>query len=290
MRKKSFFILFVLFVVLYQSHAADIQYDKDYKKFPIFNKKNGKVIHYFILHSNEKLKLRTIDVDTLQIYSRVLTGKKVSYSYKIKNKKKRTVTKKGKLSKVSQGLGGESVSSYNKLLFPINRSKEKIEITNLSKNDLLFKIASNNIHNNNHKVKYIKYSPEIYEDDLTLLINDKSYTYFNPEKKDIEFTLEGPVVLKIISRILFGKEEKIKASYNYRIFDNEEISGEINCSASPSKKAVLLNNTKEIPSSGDTHIVMLAKGKHRIRIEGDNENKVIFRFYISRSSVEIMEK
>ncbi len=277
-------------MILCQSHTADIQYDKDYEKFPIFNKKNGKVIYYFIVHSNKKLKLRTFDVDTLQIYSRVLSDKKVSYSYKIKNKKKKVVTKKGKLSKVSRGLGGESVSSYNKLLFPIKRSKEKIEITNLSKNDLLFKVASNKIHNNNHKVKYIKFSPEKYEEDLTLLINDKSYTYFDPQKENIEFTLEGPVVLKIISRILFGKKENTKAFYNYRIFDNEELLGEIDCSASPSKKAVLFNNTEEIPSSGDAHIFMFAKGKHRIRIEGDNENKVIFRFYISRSSVEIMEK
>ena len=100
--------------------------------------------------------------------------------------------------------------------------------------------------------------------------------------------MEGPIVLKIISRALLEKEDK-RVSYNFEIYnDNKSLEG-FSENALKSKKATLQNKKNKAPSTGDVNIIKLSKGIHHLRIESELNKNLIFNFYISKSSVEIRQ-
>ena len=286
MKIKLLLILIFVFTCIIQ--AGQIKYDEEYKKFPIFNKKSGKIINYLILQPDEKIKFNTTDIDTLLIFSRAILNGKKSYLYElISNGSQKSIKKKIKSSKVSKGLNGKRVSTYNKLLYIPKHKKEKFEIKNLSHSNILFKIKASNSKKNNYKIEYIKFSPHSYEDEVILIINKKAYTYYSSKSSDIQLNLEGPIVLKIISRGILEKEDK-KISYNFKIYDDDELLEEFFEKASKSKKATFQHN--KFPSTGDVNIIKLSEGFHQIRIKSELNENLIFNFYISKSSVEIRQE
>ncbi|MCK4652867.1 MAG: hypothetical protein KAU01_00295 [Candidatus Cloacimonetes bacterium] len=290
MRIKLFSIFMFVFGLSFVIQAGQIKYDREYKKFPIFNKKNGKIINYLILQPDEKITFNTIGIDTLMIFSRIILNSKKSYSYElISNGTQRTVKKKIKSSRVSKGLNGEKVSTYSKLRYILERKKEKFEIKNLSSSSILIKVKATNSKKNNHKIEYIKFSPHSYENDVTLVVDNKAYTYYSSGSSGIQLDLEGPIVLKIISRALLEKEDK-KVSYNFKIYKDDKLLEGFSENALKSKKATLQNEKNKTPSTGDVNIIKLSKGIHHLRIESELNENLIFNFYISKSSVEIRQE
>jgi hypothetical protein len=300
MKNKKIIILLVIclltnFIYVSKTHSQ-IEYLEAGKKFPIFNANTDKIINYFVLLPKEKIKLRISNVDSLRIYTRLILQQAVivhyKYSIKIGNKKPILIEKSARLSNVSRGLDGKKVSTYNKHIHRLTSKTNSIVLQNLSKEKLLFKIRTNNIKVKRNEIGYIPFSPQAYENEKILVINDKEYTYYySPNSQNIELTLEGPIILKIISRLVFSDPLATKYNYRFNVYDNEKLLTNFQEQAYKSAKAVFAEDKEKIPSSGDVNIIKLPAGIHHLKIGDSGQNReLIFRFYINKSAVGVTEK
>lgn len=287
--KMLFPLIFILLPKLVFSSL--IQFGKDYTKFKIYNKENNKIINYIYLKPGEKLKFKTIDVDTLIIFSRVTIDEKTAYTYQLKTTgTKKDIIKKIKQSDTSQGLHGERISAFNKIIFVPSAKQSNFQIKNTSSSQLLVRITSKELRNGTRKMEYIKYSPQAYEDEIMIFIGGKSYTYYQPQNGCIRLNLNGPVLLKIISRVLLPAGSTGKSEYYYQIFEKGEMQNQFFESAGISKKASLDPEENYFPTSGDKNIIYLEEGPHELTLICEPGRDVIFRFYINKSSVEIIQE
>ena len=271
--------------------AADISYNSDPEEFLIYNRRNSKIYNYFILKPAENISCTLINIDTLNVYSRsvMYNESSVNYKYKVRiGNEQLILDKSAKLSNSSRGVNGENISSYNKYVTKIYEGKVNFSITNISQNDLVFKISGSNIITSNKEIDYIRYTPSFYGDVKTLVLDEKEFTYYVPKSDKIQLTLEGPIVLKIISRMLFNTNYINNSGYRYRVFVNRDFFAEFTEKAYKSKRNWIKNEPDIIPSTGDVNIIKLPSGVHHISIENKDTNRdLIFRFFINKASVEI---
>ena len=288
--KKILLSLAVLGITL-SIMAVDIRYNSDPVEFLIYNRRNSKIYNYFILKPAENISCTLINIDTLNVYSRAIisNGPSIDYQYKVRIGIEEFILDKfAKLSDSSRGVNGENISSYNKYVTKIYEKKVNFSITNISKNDLVFKISGSNIVSSNKEIDYIRFSPNFYGEVKTLILDEKEYTYYTPKSDKIQLTLEGPIVLKIISRIIFDTNYITNLGYRYQVYDKREFLAEFTEKAYKSKSGWIRNEPDIIPSTGDVNIIKLPAGIHHISIENKDKNKdLIFRFYINKASVEI---
>jgi len=275
-----------LFVV-----AADIRYNSDPVEFLIYNRRNSKIYNYFLLKPAENISCILINVDTLSVLSRttITNDSLLNYQYKVEiGNEEFILDKSAKLSGSSRGVNGESISSYNKYVTKIYEERVNFSITNISQNDLVFKISGDNVVTSNKEIDYIRYTPNFYGDVKTLVLDEKEYTYYTPKADKIQLTLEGPIVLKIISRMIFDTNYINNSGYRYRVLDNRELFAEFTEKTYKSKNSWIEDEPDIIPSTGDVNIIKLPAGIHHIIIEDKDKNRdLIFRFYINKASVEI---
>ncbi len=288
---KTKLLLIFLFILSSYLFSGQIDFGNGYKNFRIFNKNNHKIFTYYLLRKNEELKFSTVDIDTLRIYTRIIIKNETQnlYRYELSLPEENNIIEKTvKKSKVSRGLGGETVSSYNLIKLPLNDPNQKIILKNLSGIELLVKISAKNHIPSNRDIDFVRYSPGKYERELVLKIDDRSYTCYTSNSKSIEFILEGPILLKIISRMIFENNLINRSNYRYNIYDNDNLLMTFEDVAYKSKRAIIEYDMAKIPSTGDINIIKLEKGLHHIRVEDADSNRdLLFRFYISKSAIGI---
>lgn len=291
LRLKKVLLLLALLGITLSIMAVDIRYNSDPDDFLIYNRRNSKIYNYFLLKPTESISCALINIDTLSVFSRAImnNGSSIEYQYKVRiGDEELILNKSAKLSDSSRGVNGENISNYNKYVTKIYEGRVNLLITNISKNDLLFKISGNNIVTSNKEIDYIRYTPIFYGDVKTLVLNEKEYTYYAPKAGKIQLTLEGPIVLKIISRMLFDTNYINNSGYRFRVFDNRDYFAEFTERAYKSKGSWVKNKPDMTPSTGDVNIIKLPAGIHHISIENKDKSKdLIFRFFINKASVEI---
>jgi len=288
-KKLGLLILLMSFVSLFSGH---IQIVGKTEKFQIFNEKTGKIISYRLLNPDDEISFRVFDIDTLKIFSRIILNKEKEKNYKYEislGKQKKIVSKQAEISKISHALNGEKISKYNLLKITATNQTE-FAIKNISGEKLLVKIGSKDITKSNRNIEFINFTPSKHGKEEIIQIGEKSFTYFFPQNGKIEFTLEGPIILKIVSRMIFNDNMAKKYKYDFNVYDNGKLISKIKETAYKSTKAILTKNTDRILSSGEVNIFKLSEGIHKIKIENKNKNRdLIFRFYISKSGIEIKE-
>ena len=290
-RLKKVLLSLALLGITLSIMAVDIRYNSDPDEFLIYNRRNSKIYNYFILKPAENMSCTLINVDTLTVISRAVINNEtaIDYQYKVKiGNEELILDKSAKLSNSSRGVNGENISSYNKYVTKIYEGNVNFSVTNISQNDLVFKISGNNIVTSNKEIDYIRFTPNFYGDTKTLVLNEKEYTYYTPKSEKIQITLEGPIVLKIISRMLFDTNYINNSGYRFRVYDNRDFFAEFTEDAYKSKNCWVKKEPDIIPSTGDVNIIKLPAGIHHLSIENKDKNKeLIFRFYINKASVEI---
>ncbi len=290
---KRIILIFFAIAIVFPVFSGEIKYLKADNKYPIFNKKTNKIINYFILKKNEELKFSTVNIDTIIILSRVVLEESSSFAYDYElqiNDEIHQINKIIKPSKVSLSVNGNRVSAYNKVRKKIVETSSKISIKNISEFELLIKISADNLAKSKREIEYIYFSPASYDIEKVMEIDEKSYTYYSAGSQNIKLTLEGPIILKIVSRLIF--ENGITKSYNYRfdVYDNGKLMSLFEEVAHKSLKATFPEEQKKTPSTGDVNILKLPAGIHHLEIKDvDLNRELIFRFYISKSSVRISE-
>jgi hypothetical protein len=290
MKKSKKLILISFLLIFTLGFAKQINFETDITKFPIYNKKNNKILNYIIIKPDEEINFILNETDTLKIYSRVVLNDKTSqrkddeYKYQLTiNDKTGNITKFINKSKVSEAISGENVSTYNFYSYEFTLQKNVVIIKNISDYDLIFRIATNESKGKTKNSKFVSITPNTYENEKYLQIGKKNYSYFTSNSGKLEFTLQGPITLKIISRLIFKSNIVNTHNYEYKIFDNGKLLIEFNEDAYKSMKAFLKNDKKKIPSTGDVRKIDLGDGIHNITIEDTDVNKdLMFRFYISK--------
>jgi len=321
----SLIITLLIIINTFILHAGTVKYNNAPEKFKVFNKKSKKIITYYKVMPGKILSISTNRLNEVSILSRVLIDTKTninSYTYSVNFNNSlnsvSTVTKLVKPSSSTYGLGGEIVSAFNKYRidlkvytniidnnslgknaskFKLNRSlQNKLEIRNVSNYTILYKVTSKDIIKSKKDiVEYIHFTPNIYNKEIEITNGEKNYNYFtssNKEEKDklLSLQLEGPVILKIVSRMLFSDDKNFTESsgYEYNILNNDSMLVNFNEKCIKSRKTTILGNNSITPSRGTTNIIKLEKGIHNITIEAPNPNRdLAFRFYINKKSISM---
>jgi hypothetical protein len=296
---KKIIILFcvILFTLasLINAQQAALKFSQKPQEFMLYNSNNQKMYSYYLLLTNEDVSFTLSNADSLEIYSRIFFEQKAdsrSYEYVlIYNALADTIHKTCGKSMVTRGVNGQAVSTYNKSVIALNNTQNEIKIINISPMPVLFKFDYNSPSNYSSQHEYIAYSPDVYSDEKILVLNNKEYTYYEPNHNMISLDLEGPIFLKIISRVIFETPATKKMDYQYDVYDNNVLLASFSEVGYKSSKSILTNNIEHIPSTGDVNILHFDKGAHHIEIrKTSNNHEVMFRFYINKTAVYVGDR
>lgn len=290
----KFFVILLLMIFFLPLCASRIDLKKGGILYPLLNRKTNKIINYYELMPGKSMQFTTFDVDSLSVYSRVIISGRgnSNYNYQLKIADKNyIVNKSAGISKITRGLNGDKISAYNQFKKKMSPGLVNISIINSSKQPILFKVSANNVVSKHNIIDYIRYTPDVYGDERTMMIDDKEITYYSDKDGVISLVLEGPIVLKIMSRFVFSENYVNSKRYRFHVFNNGKLIGEYQESASKSNRAYLFGEDEKMLSTADANILKLSAGIHRLSIENkDKLLDVIFRLYISKTSIEIEEK
>ncbi len=293
MLKKIILIISLLFSMAY---ANRIIFEREPEEFSLFNRETGRILRYYRLDPGETMRVRIIEVETLEVYSRLIinaeSGEDYQYSFR-SNKEERIVNRSvGNLSTETRGLAGEQISQFNLFTYTSEEREERITIKNISEIPILFRLDADNIPSGRQRIGYVSYTPQKYGEIVTLKVNEDTYTYFRADDDNrVEFTLKGPIYVKIISRLVYDNPLVNSYSYRYNVYSNGELMTTYHETAFKSYAAYFPDNMEITPSSGDVNILEFPEGIHHIIIEDPDVNRdLIFNFYISKSAIGVIEE
>ncbi|MCD6181096.1 MAG: hypothetical protein J7K89_01790 [Candidatus Cloacimonetes bacterium] len=289
---KQFYITLLLCVIGVTLMAGEITAIGSHDDYMIYNKTNSKIVRYLELKPQASVTFHTVNINSIDVLTRLVmpSNKGVEYRYEIAfDGTRKKITKTARTSRTSQGVNGETISKYNKLCQAIPRNNKQVTIINTSAYTLLVKINSTEISRSTRTIDYVAYSPDVYDADTVLKLNGREFTYYHGGK--ISLTLEGPIYLKVFSRLLFDNSYTPSMHYAFNVYDNNTLLRAYTEKAHKSRNTCLVGDATIIPSTADINIIRLDAGTHHIRIEDGAINRnVIFKFYISKSAVEIESK
>lgn len=289
MKNISVITILTLFSVLY---CGEIIY-KNEIKFPVFNKNSGDVLNYYLLKPNEKLSFQTIDLKEINIFTRIIIEKSTpkSYSYGLyQNKGVKNIQKQVSISNTTYGLGGEKLSKYNNIKISLSKKDKDFTIKNTSAEAILVRIDSDQIKEKQSKIEYISFTPQQFEEEITLLSSKKEYTYYSccNNGKNIIFRLNGPVYLKVLSRAVIENSINKRIGYGYEVFSNGKLVSKFSEKSNKSLVSRLKNKPESAVTTGDTNLIFFDKGIHEIELKiTESDKKQIFRFFINKSSIGV---
>lgn len=287
-------IAFIVLFCIVSIFAETIDVISKNDKMAIYNQNTRKIYTYYLLAPEQEISLKVNGVENLSILTRVLLQKveKTFYDYQLTiGKEVERIRKSANPSKVTRGISGEDISAYNKTTVFLDYQSKIIKVRNISKNTLLIKFNTDTPSQSNNSIEYVSFTPDVYNEEAILLVDDKEYTYFTLGDGGIQFTLEGPVVLKILSRYLFESTFINTNNYRFKIYDNDKLHQDITQQAFKSAKALMQKDQSKIPSTAKVNILKFDEGLHTIKImNGAINRELIFNFYISKSAIEIGEE
>lgn len=280
-REKILFLIIFILLIVVAINAGQKQ-----KKYYVFNTSSGKLYKYNKLMPGEKYIWESSSPDSVTVISRLISNSisAQQYSYEaIYDGETHVVTRDLKFSKVSRGVNGDEVSSWNSYRFNLTKPAKKLVILNSSGHPLLVKVNPDKKTVKKHKTEtdYIAYPPDYFDNNLDILVNDKAYTYYQGKDNGIALDLQGPLNLKIINRLIVNNVENLSFSWRVLLDDKEilEVSDSLPYSTS------CLSDSSSIVTQGKINIINIPKGKHTVKIVDNQPQGILYRLYISKSAV-----
>jgi hypothetical protein len=279
--KLLFLLIFILLVILVINAGQKL------KQYYVFNSSSGKLYRYQQLAPGEKYTWESSRSDSVTIISRLIIESEMQgeYSYKAFYRgEEHLVTRSLRFSKVSRGVNGEKVTSWNSYRFDISAAQEKVVITNTTGHDLLVKVKQDGkkiIKKYQTEDRYIAYPPDTYDNLLEVVVKEKEYTYYQGNETGLALELEGPLNLKIINRLIIGKVDGLTFSWRV-LLDNQEIL--LVSDSLPFSQSCLIDSSSNV-TRGLVNILNIPKGKHNIQIIDEQPSGILYRLYISKSAI-----
>jgi hypothetical protein len=276
MRYSTIFILFILSHLLSKVDGG--------RNFLIINSNSGESITYKLLQSGESLKLSSLPMSELKIYSRVVGDKKVDYSYQLTTKTGVSSVKRvAKPSGVSKTYEGETVSKYN--LKRVQDGSKIDRVINSSNLPLLFRLiykGSNNRFANN---QFKNYQPKEIDKFTTLENGKDEFNYIAlGGGESATFTLSGYSYMKLITRVDLEKESN-DCNFTYNIYQNDQLVRTVDSRSSISGEMMIKGDKGSRVSRGSSELLIIDKDSSEITLENPYKNrKIYFRVYVSKDS------
>jgi hypothetical protein len=275
-----FLLIFSIFVVMV------INAGQKEKKFYVFNSNNGKLYSYLYLKSGDKYALQSVNEDSITVITRLILPPNLTgdYSYNVTHSgQNNVVTRPVRKSGVSRGINGKPVSAWNSYRFH-SGNDDKIIVHNTSGHDLIFKINQDSkkaVKSHKKPSEYISYPPDYYDSNIDIIVGEKEYSYYQGATNGISLTLEGPIKLKIINRLIIDDIDKLSFSYTASI-DNKEVLYVQD--VLPYSSSYLAGNAGGV-TQGKVNIIEIPSGIHNIKISDEDPAGIIYSLYISKKDL-----
>lgn len=277
---KKNLLKFLVFVFLFISVSLTAG-NSENNKFYLFNQNTEKFYSYYLLESGESYYKNIADSDSIVVYTRILNPapEMDSYSYNIKTSKYQDdVTKKIRMSKSTSAVSGEKVSSWNSYKYYTLPSDKDFLVKNTANARLLVKISKPGSKTKSKSPEFIAYPPDDYSEIVRVNINDKDYKYYDADADGIEVQIEGPALLKVISRLIVDKVDNL--SYSWEATMDGAIVTAANA-VSPYSGSALSDNSSKV-TKGVVHLIEIPSGIHQLSIKDVEPDAILYRLYLKK--------
>jgi len=275
----AFLICFVVLITVM------VRANQKNRIYYLFNNNTGKLYRYYQLKPSEKYTTNiSPGVDSLIVYSRLILKADIpdEYSYQFSaGKINETVKRSVKSSVFTRGVSGAKVSAWNSYKYFMVAGDSKIMITNSGVNDLLIKINTPEKISYSRKTEYISYPPDNDVAMVQVKIKDDFYTYYKPDENGISMELEGPLLMKVVSRLIVNEVEDISYSWSAFLDGVEFLTV---AESSPYSTSTLADSSSAV-TRGKSNIIQVPDGVHTLQIKDIEPDEIIYRLYLNKTAI-----
>jgi len=134
-----------------------------------------------------------------------------------------------------------------------------------------FKTSLNNMH---------ELQPMVFQTNRTVVVSGKDISYYDLNHgRPLQLEMEGPQILRILSRLLFESQMGELESYRIRVKSGRKVLGTYYMSTERSSDSTVEGQSDKVPGKWRTCEVTIPKGKHVISVElVEKERSVLTRF------------
>ena len=134
-----------------------------------------------------------------------------------------------------------------------------------------FKTSLNNMH---------ELQPMVFQTNSTVVVSGKDISYYDLNHgRPLQLEMEGPKILRILSRLLFESQMGELESYRIRVKSGRKVLGTYYMSTERSSDSTVEGQSDKVPGKWRTCEVTIPEGKHVISVElVEKERSVLTRF------------
>ena len=134
-----------------------------------------------------------------------------------------------------------------------------------------FKTSLNNMH---------ELQPMVFQTNRTVVVSGKDISYYDLNHgRPLQLEMEGPKILRILSRLLFESQMGELESYRIRVKSGRKVLGTYYMSTERSSDSTVEGQSDKVPGKWRTCEVTIPEGKHVISVElVEKERSVLTRF------------
>ena len=134
-----------------------------------------------------------------------------------------------------------------------------------------FKTSLNNMH---------ELQPKVFQTNRTVVVSGKDISYYDLNHgRPLQLEMEGPKILRILSRLLFESQMGELESYRIRVKSRRKVLGTYYMSTERSSDSTVEGQSDKVPGKWRTCEVTIPEGKHVISVElVEKERSVLTRF------------
>ena len=134
-----------------------------------------------------------------------------------------------------------------------------------------FKTSLNNMH---------ELQPMVFQTNSTVVVSGKDISYYDLNHgRPLQLEMDGPKILRILSRLLFESQMGELESYRIRVKSGRKVLGTYYMSTERSSDSTVEGQSDKVPGKWRTCEVTIPKGKHVISVElVEKERSVLTRF------------
>ena len=134
-----------------------------------------------------------------------------------------------------------------------------------------FKTSLNNMH---------ELQPMVFQTNRTVVVSGKDISYYDLNHgRPLQLEMDGPKILRILSRLLFESQMGELESYRIRVKSGRKVLGTYYMSTERSSDSTIEGQSDKVPGKWRTCEVTIPEGKHVISVElVEKERSVLTRF------------
>ena len=134
-----------------------------------------------------------------------------------------------------------------------------------------FKTSLNNMH---------ELQPMVFQTNRTVVVSGKDISYYDLNHgRPLQLEMDGPKILRILSRLLFESQMGELESYRIRVKSGRKVLGTYYMSTERSSDSTVEGQSDKVPGKWRTCEVTIPEGKHVISVElVEKERSVLTRF------------